>query len=599
MGWFAIACIVGFAIYWWRDALREHVRQQWPELAAVLALLAAVWLICDALGSYEARTLLHVWFPSTIQLLDRLPGSLESGNLARILFGAILGLGLGFAYATDHGIGAGPRRNLRSDILWIGLGLAVLATIAPHVDSWLSRVSNFKSIGIEIQLRNLVSNSASTQKLIAPDPRENYLEETILQDLLKYSYTKTYDGLIKRYDEHIENDLDFFNAALIPAVEFDRQQLQRLSCQRSRLDRLKQALEGTFIAIARCLTNAIDKKWSIESARDAVRPVIDLAYDITLADAAGKSDREARERFPGATEYLLRKISTYIGPSAPDEGCAVDKASQFPAYEDYKNFPHLFVAIASLALFTRNSELASKALRDADHRQRLSDANDQYVHEYASPYLQYRILWFTNEPALRYLPYLNSDRERARTDQDLIENRLSRCSGDSCEKLKELRRRARNEELKAMNAIAYGISQDLAAGLNPAESLQPIAKNHAEELSRAIDRGDVERVADVDEGDFNKYTWLDTVAFVRLVDEARKSKPDLEKIRKSEADFARALAFFVDKLGEVHKNEEELDAPSLSRSLPLGRGKVRIRNYVQVAGAHRALAHGVLDVLGE
>jgi hypothetical protein len=216
MGWFAIACVVGFASYRWRHILLNDV---WPWLrlqpprrvARVVVLLATLILGLDVLFSIGTRPWhWHTPLDQLSQVLDGLVRGLGTGTFARIVFGIVLGAGVAHTFigrgSRWDGTGLLPPPGSTGAItgtISIGVALIILAAVAPHLDRWLARLTGVKSSILEIQLNNI----SRTQEAIVPDLRENYIDYTILQDLSKY------------YNEVVVKDIDFIDRVVLPPLQ--------------------------------------------------------------------------------------------------------------------------------------------------------------------------------------------------------------------------------------------------------------------------------------------------------------------------------------------------------------------------------------------
>ena len=111
---------------------------------------------------------------------------------------------------------------------------------------------------------------------------------------------------------------------------------------------------------------------------------------------------------------------------------------------------------------------------------------------------------------------------------------------------------ARKAELFAINNIAYGIAQDIAAGIDSSEPLEPIAEQYAQEMAEAIK-------AKEDEDNLDSYR--DTFAFVTLVIEGRKVVPNVDQLRN-----ARLLVGGVVARLEKIKNPSRLERSALKQA---------------------------------
>src|SRR5580658_1921104 len=147
MGWFALASVLGFLLHssWHIQGGRRWF--VWTVGAATTLLLVGtlgidLWsVLSEAAFDWHA-----LWIELTL-----IVAALGDGAVARAIFGGVLGFGLGLA--IDRGIFTRPfAAPLRRAYLAIGLGLVILGVIAPHIDRWLARLTEFKSEIIEFRL---------------------------------------------------------------------------------------------------------------------------------------------------------------------------------------------------------------------------------------------------------------------------------------------------------------------------------------------------------------------------------------------------------------------------------------------------------------
>src|SRR5438105_3463327 len=115
MGWFAIACVFGFALYRWRhDLLNDAwpwLRRQHPQrVARVAVLLLVLTLALDVLSSIGTRPWhWHTPLDQLWQVLEGLVRGFGTGTFARIVFGVVLGAGVAYIYIgrSSHWDGTG------------------------------------------------------------------------------------------------------------------------------------------------------------------------------------------------------------------------------------------------------------------------------------------------------------------------------------------------------------------------------------------------------------------------------------------------------------------------------------------------------------
>lgn len=560
MGWFAIAAVIGFLLYWNRARAVSR--------SLCLAAFAILILAVPFLHVYQWRSVVDQFrWPAFFDHLEREAGTLGEGPLARILFGAMLGVLL--AYACEPANAGTPRYQgaWRRIYLLTGLALILLGAAAPHVDRWLSHLNGLKTEVIEIQLANV----SSVQKSIIPDARESFVYESLLR------YLREYDGDIQR-------DIDFINLFVLPDLNWQKdhspseasklqQQIDSYAAQAGQLHKLHPAFRDVISPLARCMELAIKGGLSIEAARGLARPLADLVQQIVIleqqiaalepqiamleqraskpqASAATNSDLlEARGKLTAARKNLAdarRKLMDGIrdlpnsassyknAPGDCPDGSQSSSASQIdiPPHTQYTEFPYLFGAMASLLFFVGDDDSALKILE--------MNRRGVTFHDYKMPYLEMKIMYFHGEPAMRYKPLLDDMRQTARLKAETVDRVINRCpQRQSCdpglsEKAAAIKEHARHAELVALNNTAYGIAQDLAGQDKTAESLLPVAEECADELAGAERRGELKQA--------ERDQVRDTIAFVSLLVQARKDNPDRAELEKDIAVFEDVIA---------------------------------------------------------
>lgn len=508
MGSFAIACVLGFLLYQSRRVLPGTAR----GTAIGILLAATIGIIVLA------------WVAAKLLFSDYSP----DGIVARFIFGGGLGYGLGHVIAENQRAPSllGRRRGL---YLATGLTLILLAIVAPHLDTWLSRLNGFKTSIVEVQLTNI----STAHKSILPDSRESFLDDSALQ-------------ILKNYETNIAEDIAFIELFVIPDLESqkedapanDKAQLsEKVAEYKVRLGLLtniRKAFDETLAPLAGCLQDAIKGGLPLASARGMVRPITDEIQQIFILEQSRSKDTEkitsARQQLASSLSGL--PVENYLS----QDRCLGDLrkfTEAIPPYsqKEYANLPQLYVATALLLLFVNSDEVALKMLEEAKP--------DPEFHDYTLPFLHSKIMYFFGEPVANYKPLLDQMIATARHTLDLTEKVKSRCQFQ-CERpmlaqFLKLQERALRSERIAMNSIAYGIAQDLAARVASAEPLEPIAQEYAEQLTSFIKKGQISNDNENDE-------TTDTVAFVTLVVEGRKSVRDTTKIKNAIATLRRVVA---------------------------------------------------------
>ena len=562
MGWFATACVLGFLLYGlWRMWLSAG---SWTRAGTIIAAV----LLGFALLKIQSLS----W------------DSFAHGMIARFIFGGVLGFGVG--YLSNAQMDGAPLLvgRGRSTYMSIGLALVILAIAAPHLDLWLSRLAGFKTAIVEVQLTNI----SAAHKAVVPDSRESFLDDAALL-------------ILKNYENNISEDIAYIESFMLPDLEwqqtrtsFDTVQLNdQIKKYQDRLHRLKslqQAFKNTISPLAGCLQDAIKGGLSVESARGIVRPIADEIQQIfILEEAAPKNEEDQPQKISSARTKLQDSLSHLPVENYLNQGRCLSSdlqklkalAQEIPPYtqKEYASLPQLYVATASLLLFVNSDELALKMLEQAQP--------DPEFHDYTLPFLHSKIMYFFGEPVENYKPFLDQMMETANKTLSLIQKVKSRCPSLGCdgatsENFIALQSRALRSKRVAMNSIAYGIAQDLASRITSAEALEPLAQEYAEDLVKAVKKG--EGIDDENERDETN----DTIAFVSLVIEGRKSSRDMTKIKNVIAALRLIIAHQEQSMKDSQKSSRDPQNPEhvVSKSR---------RTILNTARAHLSSAQELLE----
>jgi hypothetical protein len=521
MFWFLIAAVVGLLTYFAYRRLGSATAQ-WSAFAAII-IVAAIAAYC-----------LRGWLSHA-----------EIGQVEglRLLLGFLIGLACGYLFVN---VGITVSGN---GVLWTALGVFVFALVAPHFDQWARHLSSFKASGVEIQLAT-ISNRV---KAVQPDSREQFLDEHILDAL-------------ETFDDRIKRDIAYIKHFRIPNLEESAKQkpnstglkdeIRLVNDQLYKLGELQTVFNQIVSPLTRCVKNAIENGYHIESARSELRPVADqLTRIITLEDRKPESDESpdditnildaARSTFWSDLRKLPDKFALYADPeraraclavkTAPDPtrpNCSMMTCKALRGHQYFSDLPHLFVSRAFLLLFVGNDELALRELQKAQRDWKMDDIY--------SGYLMGRVSYYQGRPIEQYVETLEKMKTVAKDRQEVIRAVTEACGGAKCSEdvqqwgpmlMKEFRR----AENIALNFIAYGIAQDLAQELKPAEPLRPIAEDYASQLKKyaesAVEGVEVERDA-----------MLDTAAFVTIASQAGREKRDQKAIKDAVDTLATLVA---------------------------------------------------------
>lgn len=563
MGWFVLACILGFSAYWWGDRLWWR----WP---------IPVWIVGGIILGFLCWLFL-VGKPST---LARFVADVGDGSVARFCLGFLLGV------CSANAVWHGSAVNWALTLPALGVVL-LLGLTAPHLDRWFRQLSGLKAPVIEIQL----ATTASARHQVAVTEISQAIAN---QQALK--------GLGK-YDLRIRQDIEFMRLFEIPDLQDQmvkgpghiREIQEKIDVRRKRLADAQELLvvfEGLLSPIAQCVDDAIGKGLNVGSVRVHVRPIADLLQVILFNESKAELATEisaAHEEFWTRVMHLpedenIRLFLLGLRPSRATPSVAKEdkkeclqypkdypeKHNFFPRVQDFHDMPYLYAGAAYLFSFMGDNDAAASLLR------RVTPEFKDYVFLSRAG----QLLYYQGAPVSFSIPYLEEMRDTAHEHLEIIRRMEARCKNEPCEQKDEvmsaidaLRKREREAELKAMNAIAYVIAEDLARGIASAEPFRAIADDHAEKIYDAVQKG---------EYDDEKDSLTDTYAYVSLVLESRKSTPDIERLRELIRIFER-----------VAESQERSIQASLRDRTPVSTADL---TYVRITRGHLAAAH---DLAGE
>jgi hypothetical protein len=523
MGWFVVACVAGFVLFWIFRALLP-----------LLAKASSFW-IAVAGGAIILALVLFVMFD--MDWIRQAIARLGDASGARLSLGLILGAGFGFYWLREFG----PQPDGQTDtgrsarMLWVGLTVILLALIAPHIDRWLLHLTSFKTSVVEIQLASI----ANTNKSIKPDNREFFNDQSILVN-------------VQGYADSIDKDIwliDLFRLAdvksrLEQAPKDDRLlELQTsLTNQKKQLEELRDAFTTIVGPLARCVKNAIDNGYDIESARNTLRGVGDLLTQISLLQSQKSAEQMLQTKsseFWEALKKIPPQIALYVTGDIKDQCLNIvsRQVTTFPDSRNYRNLPHLFGAMSFLLTFVNDNIVALRNL-ESPQAQNLWTFSDDFNVQW----LQATLMYYRGDDVSRYAGILEKMRATTKEQRDLIKRVTDRCADKCSPDTKKwgpiLTARAQNADYFAMNLLVFGVAEDLAEGLQPAEQLLPIALKYAAELkSKTPDNSD----------------YLDSAEFLFTVAEARKPEPerDLKKINEAVETFSLLIAKLSQKIAHT------------------------------------------------
>lgn len=548
MGWFAIACICGFLGYRVRPILSDWLTRSCrttTDNANFLSVLVGfiivfVVLVLWAILSEGART------------FDQFSDALNRGQVARFLFGLVLGSGAALVLAerssgqTGTGVATaatteksanpasdrsksatendasldGSAGGLRPHfILSTALGITLLALAGPHVDSWLSHLTGFKSPLVELQVA-----STSTHKVSVVEGSETLFNIDSIEYLITYVERLAHDiDYITNYGQQMSEQKDILASA----------------------NRILPGFRDVLKPVASCIKSAMAEDWlSIDQARQMVKPTAGLGEQIIFGEGAlSKAELiDRNQKFWNGLVGLPGQIRSLVNT----KDCTTPTLTEFPSFQNNKNVPYLYVTAALLSSFLADDDKALRILQKA------KDSN-LIIKDYFFLYMIARLFYYTGKPgdiADSYFGPLNEMYSTARSRIDSLQR-----ANQKCVKEVDLLCREQKAEVIAIDAITYYIAEDLARGSKDVTSYVARLKEYAGELKRITDEAGNHTSSSNDYYTYvrgEKYRYLDTYAYAVLILEAQKSNPDYDLIRRK----------VVGSLEEVVENVSAKDARS-------------------------------------
>jgi hypothetical protein len=564
MGWFAVAAIFGFLLFWgWRGVVRiceraeanlvgESIRDALPALAVVLLILG---LVAWALLSTDAGS-----FSGIVDAIGR-------GTVARFLLGGAIGFGLGYAIeqrVANAPAASKPRRKSRASkssdasggarvLLTVGFAAVFLALVAPHVDNWLTHISTLKSPVIELQL-----GSVAAHKVAVAENSADYQDKQSLSALSGYG-----------------NDVDWD----IWYLENSKSSRQLIESARELLPAFKLLISP----IAACMQSAMDNGLSIDSARRLIRPMADNLTQLVFSEN-NPNTSEQHEAFWIQLQALPEHVKYFIKgdqakscleasmnynkclqqpESVTDFPCGPmakkyhNSNSMYPKIGEYTNLPYLYVAASYLFSFMTDDDAALRVLRKAEHNVGPDQRPALAFKDYGFMFSVARLTYYLGKPGSledSYFSYLNLARERAAERIDEVKGKLSSCANKDCkDQLESYISHNWNYELQAINDLTYFLAEDLARDSPFALPYKGRAEEYAAQLERivtnSVNRTAPDKYQYLVKGD--EYYLMDSYVYMKMVLEARKSNPDVEKFKSFKREFQKIVERLEESAGKL------------------------------------------------
>jgi hypothetical protein len=522
VGWLIIACMLGVLVFRWQRGSAHPLR---------IMLLAA--------GIFVTGLVVWAVYVEYAWSVTQFFAVVGDGTVARFLLG--LGFGFGAAYVVveflpkEHS-GGGHKAPIT--LLGTAFGIVLLlALAAPHLDNWLRRAASIKSAFVELQLTSAtthtvaVAESGEAQSVAFSLDALTNMASKIRQDIEYMEVFETFELTAQLAEE-------MHGGAPIQA---------QLSNSKVKIDAAKslvRVFEGLISPVAKCVQIALKNRLSVESLRQAVRPIADnlheIIFNIDNQGFARVANEKHKQFWLGVVTLLKKDTVVYFLRDNASEcldriDAYVKNENWYPKISDFTDSPYLYAAAAHLLNFLGDNEAAVGLLTNAKPK----------FKDYGFLTVEAWLRYFQGAPPEYFVRPLEEIRSTARIHQAVIEGVKNRCAIGPCDSkrriarlAKKLTKRERGAELYAVNEIVYDLSEDLARGTQGAVSYQALAETLAGELLAAA--------SDKDNAPYRD-NFLDTYAYVSIVLEARKPDPDVNTFRK----MARILENVVENQSRV------------------------------------------------
>lgn len=485
MAIFAIAGLIGlFASWAWANFdPQKELQRCCAELLALVFLAVAGWLV------------LH----------DDLAG-LSEGTIARAALGAVIGH---FIYRL---LTSEPTTGLIS----VALALVILASAAPHIDRWMSKLSGFKGAGFEFQL---ASTTTANKAITVAQSSEYYMSYVVFPTL-------------KNYGAILQTDIDFIQLVELPKAQ-SPQERDRLQGVINVATEIKPVFVNLIGEFAEC----IDHHFKLGMSSDRIRPTVwhssAMLQQIILNDGSNDAERHvAFWRAIGRTPAIFEQqnLNSEVKCKSAGRKYLRDHADfsdekAYPRITSSGDLAYLYVPAALLSFFSGEAETALRILEKA---KRGLSYPDHKVLLLLGQFRRYR-----GYPTGRIVePY--------REMEALARSRKSRLPDDCAKRCDEKLRKVFEREVfylrVAINNIAAAIADDLARGYHSAKAMEVTAESYVKLVEEIL------ASKDLSQQELEPY--IDTYAFAKIVLEAQKKDPDKKVIEK----MARLLQGIVEAI---------------------------------------------------
>ena len=436
-----------------------------------------------------------------------------------------------------------PKPHHISALISVGFGFLILGLAAPYIDNWLSHLTSLKSPLIELQL-----GSATSHKVSVGESFSALSSTTSLT-------------VLKNYAERIEQDIDFVE-------RFEKSETEPEKMQTAR--ELLPAFKYLISPIAGCMQSAIRNGMSAAVARQMIVPVADNASRLIFAQNNYQAAQQHRE-FWRLLESLPERVRPFL--KAEEEKACLSAADNYrdclkditkypvcvpaalkfiraddiyPHFGDFGQVPYLHVAAALLFAFVNDEDVAYRILQDADHGAETWSLHVKYK-DFAFLQLAGKMSYYIGRPVPlenSYYGYFEQMRTDAAERILMAEKKLELCTDAACRNdLNPVLKRHWDVLLDATNDLTFFLAEDVARHSPYAERFLARAEEYGEWLEAAVKKGTKQdaRTKYYAIKDEDKYYYIDTYDYLKLVLEARKSSPDVAVFKKLKREFEQVV----------------------------------------------------------
>jgi len=603
VGWLAAAIPAGYLLYYVGRAFVVRLARllapiPWfvkhkSSLAILgLGLLLAIALVLIGL------LLLGAWLEGHADIrgdrgfsLVSLLGDLESDTLARVIIGFTIGAGAAhFMHRpaiSEGGTSIFERASAKTQALIVSVGgvLLAFALMAPYLDRWLSNAEDVTILGIEVKVGQAakVGEIGPVEKFIVPELREAIFDDQVFMFIERYPTLIDQDIALITIVELMPL-LEQLDQKPVPALDKRSLEAQRDETRRQieQIDRVKRFVRTYLSPIAECAIRARYAGASLTDVQAAIRPVakslrVAMTMHLMENDANTWSEGFVHEVF-SARENLIGSVGNQRGcpDIAPWQWHATGGAEAESILDTLRRYPYIYVALERLVVLEGDFNAASRIL---------SLAEDLPFHDYSFYYYYASTLSQMGATIDQYIRYSDALLTMAEGNLKKIQEARAHCNAANCDQdhlpkeldkmLNSLEASAYKAKLYAMNQIASGAARDKAAGANVDQGIWDRAQDYAQVLFEASLKASESGIP----ASANDDQLYDTYAYVTLLTEAGKAKPDHAKLESIARKLRQITRAQESKITMIDKNRNLQNAGENGELLKGAAYRIELRSY--------------------